>query len=33
MKKIINIGWKDLTILFRDRGALVLMMAAPNNLT
>lgn len=33
MKKILTIGWKDLIILFRDRGALVLMLGAPFVLT
>ncbi|MBK8930730.1 MAG: ABC transporter permease [Chloroflexi bacterium] len=33
MKKILNIGWKDLIILFRDKGALVLMLGAPFVLT
>jgi ABC-2 type transport system permease protein len=33
MKKILNIGWKDLIVLFRDRGALILMLGAPFVLT
>ncbi|MBK6712625.1 MAG: ABC transporter permease [Chloroflexi bacterium] len=33
MKKILNIGWKDLIVLFRDKGALVLMLGAPFVLT
>lgn len=33
MKKILTIGWKDLLVIFRDRGALVLMLAAPFVLT
>ena len=33
MKKILNIGWKDLVILFTDRGALILMLGAPFVLT
>lgn len=33
MKKILAIGWKDLIILFQDKGALVLMLGAPFVLT
>src|SRR5512141_108140 len=33
MKKIFLIGWKDLTLAFRDRAALILMLAAPFVLT
>jgi len=33
MKKVWIIGWKDLIVLFRDRGALILMLAAPFVLT
>ncbi|MDD5370558.1 MAG: ABC transporter permease [Anaerolineaceae bacterium] len=33
MKKIFLIGWKDVTLAFRDRAALVLMLAAPFLLT
>lgn len=33
MKKILLIGWKDLTLAFRDRAALILMLAAPFVLT
>jgi ABC-2 type transport system permease protein len=33
MKKIYLIGWKDLTLVFRDRAALVFMLAAPFLLT
>lgn len=33
MNKILNIGWKDLITLFRDRSALILMLAAPFVLT
>ncbi len=33
MKKVWIIGWKDLLVLFRDRGALILMLAAPFVLT
>lgn len=33
MKKIFLIGWKDLTLAFRDRAALILMLAAPFLLT
>lgn len=33
MRKILLIGWKDLTLAFRDRAALVLMLAAPFLLT
>lgn len=33
MKKVWMIGWKDLLVLFRDRGALILMLAAPFVLT
>ncbi|MBK8987544.1 MAG: ABC transporter permease [Chloroflexi bacterium] len=33
MKKILQISWKDLIVLFRDRGALVLMLGAPFVLT
>jgi ABC-2 type transport system permease protein len=29
MRKILLIGWKDLTLAFRDRAALLLMLAAP----
>jgi ABC-2 type transport system permease protein len=33
MKKILLIGWKDLTLTFRDRAALIFMLAAPFALT
>ena len=33
MRKIILIGWKDVTLAFRDRAALILMLAAPFALT
>ena len=33
MKKLILIGWKDLRIAFRDRAALIFMLAAPLALT
>src|SRR5512135_3151635 len=33
MKKIFLIGWKDVTLAFRDRAALILMLAAPFALT
>lgn len=33
MKKILTIGWKDLLVIFRDRGALILMLGAPFVLT
>jgi len=33
MKKILLIGWKDVTLMFRDVTALVLMLAAPFALT
>ena len=33
MRKIFIIGWKDLTVIFRDRAALILMLAAPFALT
>ncbi|MCB8985608.1 MAG: ABC transporter permease [Ardenticatenaceae bacterium] len=33
MNKIWQIGWKDLIVLFRDRGALILMLGAPFVLT
>ena len=33
MKKIFLIGWKDVTLAFRDRAALLLMLAAPFLLT
>lgn len=33
MKKILNISWKDLIIIFRDPGALLLMLGAPFLLT
>lgn len=33
MKKVWTIGWKDLLVLFHDRGALILMLAAPFVLT
>ncbi|HEX9029240.1 MAG TPA: ABC transporter permease [Anaerolineales bacterium] len=33
MRKVFLIGWKDLTLTFRDRAALVLMLAAPFALT
>ncbi|HEY3344328.1 MAG TPA: ABC transporter permease, partial [Anaerolineaceae bacterium] len=33
MKKILLIGWKDVTLAFRDRAALVLMLLAPFLLT
>jgi ABC-2 type transport system permease protein len=29
MKKILQIGWKDLRVIFRDRAALILMLLAP----
>ncbi|MEP7359827.1 MAG: ABC transporter permease, partial [Anaerolineales bacterium] len=33
MKKILIIGWKDFTLIWRDRAALILMLAAPFVLT
>src|SRR5205823_5083143 len=33
MKKILIIGWKDFTLIWRDRTALLLMLAAPFVLT
>jgi ABC-2 type transport system permease protein len=33
MKKIVQIGWKDLRVIFRDRAALILMLLAPFALT
>ena len=33
MKKILIIGWKDLIVTFRDRAALIMMLAAPLALT
>src|SRR5204862_6482378 len=33
MKKIFIIGWKDFTVIYRDRAALILMLAAPFVLT
>ena len=33
MKKIINIAWKDLIIIFRDPASLLLMLGAPFLLT
>lgn len=33
MKKMFLIGWKDVTLAFRDRAALILMLAAPFLLT
>jgi ABC-2 type transport system permease protein len=33
MKKIFIIGWKDLIVTFRDRAALIMMLAAPLALT
>lgn len=33
MKKILLLGWKDLTLAFRDRAALILMLLAPFALT
>jgi ABC-2 type transport system permease protein len=33
MKKLLNIAWKDFTLMFRDRSALLLMLAAPFALT
>lgn len=33
MKKALNIAWKDLVVIFRDRAALILMLAAPFVLT
>src|SRR5579859_4146699 len=33
MKKILVIGWKDFTLIVRDRTALLLMLAAPCVLT
>jgi ABC-2 type transport system permease protein len=33
MKKILLIGWKDVTLAFRDRAALILMLVAPFALT
>ncbi len=33
MAKLLTIGWKDLRLMFRDRAALILMLAAPFALT
>jgi len=33
MTKLLTIGWKDLKLMFRDRAALILMLAAPFALT
>lgn len=33
MTKLLTIGWKDLRLMFRDRAALILMLAAPFALT
>ena len=33
MRKILLIGWKDVILAFRDRAALILMLAAPFVLT
>ena len=33
MKKVLNIGWKDFIITFRDRAAWIMMLAAPLILT
>jgi ABC-2 type transport system permease protein len=33
MKKVLNIAWKDLVLIFRDRAALILMLGAPLALT
>jgi ABC-2 type transport system permease protein len=33
MKKLLIIGWKDFTVVWRDRAALILMLAAPFVLT
>lgn len=33
MKKILLLGWKDLTLAFRDRAALIMMLLAPFALT
>jgi len=33
MKKILQIGWKDLRVIFRDRAALILMLLAPFAMT
>jgi len=33
MKKVLTIGWKDVTLAFRDRAALILMLLAPFALT
>jgi len=33
MNKVLSIGWKDLIVIFRDRAALILMLAAPFVLT
>lgn len=33
MKKVLTIGWKDLIVTFRDRAALIMMLAAPLVLT
>ena len=33
MKKILQIGWKDLRVIFRDRAALILMLVAPLAMT
>jgi ABC-2 type transport system permease protein len=33
MKRILQIGWKDLRVIFRDRAALILMLVAPFVLT
>ena len=33
MKKVLNIAWKDLVLIIRDRAALILMLGAPLALT
>ena len=33
MKKLLNIAFKDLTVTFRDRGAVIYMLATPFLLT
>jgi ABC-2 type transport system permease protein len=33
MKRILQIGWKDLRVIFRDRAALILMLLAPFAMT
>src|SRR4030042_935192 len=33
MKRILQIGWKDLRVIFRDRAALILMLFAPFAMT